>query len=67
MTCYLNYSKRFESRDFDDDKTAGPISSESVTFPGGQNPEPSIGGGFVLEDPASKPRYRLRLLPTLLR
>ena len=42
------------------------VSSESVTFLGGQNALPSIGGVFVFENPTDGSRYRLRFPPTLL-
>ncbi len=43
-----------------------PVSSESVTFLGGQSDAPSIGGVFLFENPADGSRYRLRFPPTLL-
>ena len=42
------------------------VSSESVTFLGGQNTAPSIGGVFLFENPNEGSRYRLRFPPTLL-
>ena len=44
----------------------GPVSSESVTFLGGQSDAPSIGGVFLFENPRDGSRYRLRFRPTLL-
>ena len=44
----------------------GVVSAESVTFLGGQNAEPSVGGVFLFENPASGVRYRLRFPPTLI-
>lgn len=44
----------------------GMVSAESVTFLGGQNTEPSLGGVFVFENPMDGVRYRLRFPPTLI-
>jgi hypothetical protein len=44
----------------------GLLSAESVTFLGGQNTEPSVGGVFVFENPVDGARYRLRFPPTLI-
>ena len=44
----------------------GPLSAESVTFLGGQNARPSIGGVFVFENLTDGVRYRLRFPPTPL-
>ena len=41
-----------------------PVSSESVTFLGGQSDAPSIGGVFLFENPRDGSRYRLRFPPT---
>ena len=43
-----------------------PVSSESVTFLGGQSDAPSIGGVFVFENPRDGSTYRLRFPPTLM-
>ena len=43
-----------------------PVSSESVTFLGGQSDAPSIGGVFLFENPRDGSRYRLRFPPTLM-
>ena len=48
------------------ESTESPVSSESVTFLGGQNTVGSIGGVFLFENPANGSRYRLRFPPTLL-
>jgi|SRR5271163_1044533 len=39
----------------------GQIAARSVTFLGGQDGPPSIGGSFELLSPEGTPRYRLRL------
>ncbi len=44
----------------------GVVSAESVTFLGGQNAEPSLGGVFLFENPTDGVRYRLRFPPTLI-
>ncbi len=42
----------------------GSLSAESVTFLGGQNARPSIGGVFLFENLTDGVRYRLRFPPT---
>lgn len=44
----------------------GLLSAESVTFLGGQNTEPSVGGVFLFQNPVDGVRYRLRFPPTLI-
>lgn len=44
----------------------GPATAESITFLGGQNTDPSVGGVFIIENPAGGTRYRLRMPATLL-
>lgn len=55
-----NHSSRIAGEAF-----AGPVSSESLEFFGGQNEGPSVGGVFVFENPADGVSYRLRFPPTL--
>ena len=44
----------------------GRVLAESVTFLGGQNTEPSLGGVFLFENPVDGVSYRLRFPPTLI-
>jgi len=44
----------------------GMVLAESVTFLGGQNTEPSLGGVFLFDNPMDGVRYRLRFPPTLI-
>lgn len=55
-----NHSSRIAGEEF-----AGPVSSESLEFFGGQNEGPSVGGVFLFENPADGVSYRLRFPPTL--
>ena len=55
-----NHSSRIAGEAF-----AGPVSSESLEFFGGQNEGPSVGGVFLFENPSDGARYRLRFPPTL--
>ena len=55
------YSSRIGGEFFE-----GLLSAESVTFLGGQNAEPSLGGVFVFHHPVDGVRYRLRFPPTLI-
>jgi hypothetical protein len=52
--------------EFRGDVFDGVVSAESVTFLGGQNTQPSIGGVLILENPNDDSRYRLRFPPTRL-
>ena len=55
-----NHSSRIAGEAF-----AGPASSESLEFFGGQNEGPAVGGVFVFENSADGVRYRLRFPSTL--
>lgn len=48
-------------------QTAGTVAARSVTFLGGQNGPPSIGGAFELLDAAGKPRYLVTIPVTEVR
>ncbi len=45
----------------------GAVTAQWVTFLGGQDGPPSIGGGFTLLDSANTPRYRVSIPVTPLR
>lgn len=42
-------------------QVSGPVAERSVTFLGGQNGPPSIGGSFDLLDPGGVPHYRVKI------
>lgn len=52
------HESRIDGREF-----AGPLTSESVDFFGGQNEGASVGGAFILERPDGT-RYRVRFPAT---
>ena len=54
-----NHSSRIAGEAF-----AGPVSTESLEFSGGQNEGPSVGGVFLFENPVDGVNYRLRFPPT---
>ena len=43
---------------------AGIVESQSLSFLGGQNALPSVGGTFILKDSGNRPVYRATLPPT---
>jgi len=45
----------------------GDVSARSVTFLGGQDGPPSIGGSFDLLGPEGTPRYRLNIPVTVVK
>ena len=47
--------------------SSGVVSAQSVTFLGGQDGPPSIGGTFQLLNPDGKPLYRVRVPVTELK
>jgi hypothetical protein len=49
------------------ERHAGPVTSPSLTFLGGQGGNPSIGGTFVLHDSDGAPAYRVTLPNTVMR
>ncbi len=48
-------------------QASGGISERSVTFLGGQNGPPSVGGSFDLLGPDGAPRYRVKIPVTELK
>jgi len=44
--------------------TEGSVECSSVSFLGGQNAPPSVGGVFILKDAQSRPVYRVRIPTT---
>lgn len=46
---------------FDGQTTEGPVECSSLSFLGGQNAQPSVGGVFLLKDRENRPAYRVTI------
>ena len=72
MTLVLQLNPTAECRsgthrvEIDGQTTEGPVECSSVSFLGGQNALPSVGGVFILKDAQSRPVYRVRIPTTTM-